>query len=41
VTISSEKFGALVNRVRLSPDCPPWTYGARALMKDLAAAGLT
>jgi fumarylacetoacetate (FAA) hydrolase family protein len=40
VTISSEKFGALVNRVRLSPDCPPWTYGARALMKDLAAAGL-
>jgi fumarylacetoacetate (FAA) hydrolase family protein len=40
VTISSEKFGALVNRVLLSPDCPPWTYGVRALMKDLAAAGL-
>lgn len=40
VTISSEKFGALVNRVRLAPDCPPWQYGVRALMKDLAAAGL-
>ncbi len=40
VTISSEKFGALVNRVRLAPDCAPWDYGVRALMKDLAAAGL-
>jgi fumarylacetoacetate (FAA) hydrolase family protein len=40
VTISSEKFGALVNRVKYSPDCPPWTYGARALMRDLAAAKL-
>ncbi|TPJ42996.1 fumarylacetoacetate hydrolase family protein [Mesorhizobium sp. B2-5-13] len=40
VTISSEKFGALVNRVRLSPDCPHWTYGASQLMRDLAKAGL-
>ena len=40
VTISSEKFGALVNRVRLSPDCPPWTYGASHLMRDLAKARL-
>ncbi|KAA3450800.1 fumarylacetoacetate hydrolase [Mesorhizobium sp. SARCC-RB16n] len=40
VTISSEKFGALVNRVRLSPDCPHWTYGASHLMRDLAKAGL-
>ncbi|MBZ9853024.1 fumarylacetoacetate hydrolase family protein [Mesorhizobium sp. CA13] len=40
VTISSEKFGALVNRVRLSPDCPHWTYGASHLMRDLARAGL-
>lgn len=40
VTIASEKFGALTNRVRRSPDCPPWTYGARALMRDLAKAGL-
>ncbi len=40
VTISTEKLGALVNRVRLSPDCPPWTYGASHLMRDLAKAGL-
>ncbi|RVC74832.1 fumarylacetoacetate hydrolase, partial [Mesorhizobium sp. M4A.F.Ca.ET.022.05.2.1] len=40
VTISSEKLGALVNRVRLSPDCPHWTYGASHLMRDLARAGL-
>ena len=40
VTIASEKFGALVNRVRLSPDCPPWVYGASHLMRDLAKAGL-
>jgi len=40
VSIASEKLGALVNRVRLSTDCPPWTYGAGRLMRDLAAAGL-
>ncbi|TPL02774.1 MULTISPECIES: fumarylacetoacetate hydrolase family protein [unclassified Mesorhizobium] len=40
VTISSEKLGALTNRVRLSPDCPHWTYGASHLMRDLARAGL-
>jgi len=40
VTISSEKLGALVNRVQLSPDCAPWTYGASHLMRDLAKAGL-
>ncbi|WP_394888742.1 fumarylacetoacetate hydrolase family protein [Mesorhizobium sp. AaZ16] len=40
VTISSEKFGALVNRVKLSPDCPPWAYGASHLMRDLARAKL-
>ena len=40
VTIFSEKLGALVNRVRLSPDCAPWTYGASHLMRDLAKAGL-
>ncbi|MDX8467013.1 fumarylacetoacetate hydrolase family protein [Mesorhizobium sp. VK23B] len=40
VTISSEKLGALANRVRLSPDCPHWTYGASHLMRDLARAGL-
>jgi fumarylacetoacetate (FAA) hydrolase family protein len=40
VSISTEKLGTLVNRVRLSPDCPPWTYGASHLMRDLARAGL-
>jgi fumarylacetoacetate (FAA) hydrolase family protein len=40
VTIASETLGALVNRVRLSPDCPHWTYGASHLMRDLARAGL-
>jgi fumarylacetoacetate (FAA) hydrolase family protein len=40
VTISTEKLGSLVNRVRLSPDCPHWTYGASHLMRDLANANL-
>jgi fumarylacetoacetate (FAA) hydrolase family protein len=40
VGISSEKLGALVNRVQLSPDCPAWTYGASHLMRDLAKADL-
>lgn len=40
VTISSEKLGALVNRVRLSTECPPWNYGASHLMRGLAKAGL-
>jgi fumarylacetoacetate (FAA) hydrolase family protein len=40
VTISTEKLGALTNRVRLSTECPPWTYGASHLIRDLANAGL-
>lgn len=40
VTISTETLGRLVNRVLMSPDCPPWTYGASHLMKDLAKAQL-
>ncbi len=40
VTIFSDQLGALVNRVRLSPDCQPWTYGASHLMRDLAKADL-
>lgn len=40
VTIATESLGALTNRVRLSTECPPWTYGASHLMRDLAAAGL-
>ena len=40
VTIATEGLGALVNRVRLSTECPPWAYGASHLMRDLARAGL-
>jgi fumarylacetoacetate (FAA) hydrolase family protein len=40
VTVSTPSLGALVNRVRLATECPPWTYGARRLMGDLSAAGL-
>jgi fumarylacetoacetate (FAA) hydrolase family protein len=40
VTISTPKLGSLINRVRLSPDCPHWTYGSSHLLRDLAAAGL-
>ena len=40
VTISTPKLGSLSNRVRLSTECPPWTYGASHLMRDLAKAEL-
>jgi fumarylacetoacetate (FAA) hydrolase family protein len=40
VTIRSDKLGALVNRVKRSPECAPWSYGASHLMRDLARAGL-
>lgn len=36
VEISSGKLGALVNTVRLSTECPPWTFGISALMANLA-----
>lgn len=40
VTISAPGLGALQNRVDLSTKCPPWTYGASQLMRDLSAADL-
>jgi fumarylacetoacetate (FAA) hydrolase family protein len=40
VTIATPHLGALRNRVRLSTECPPWTYGASHLMRDLSKAGL-
>ncbi|AOF92945.1 fumarylacetoacetate hydrolase family protein [Sinorhizobium sp. RAC02] len=40
VTISNEKLGALVNTVKLSNECPPWTFGASHLMRNLAARKL-
>ncbi len=40
VSISTPSLGTLSNRVRLATDCPPWTYGASHLLRDLAKAGL-
>jgi fumarylacetoacetate (FAA) hydrolase family protein len=40
VRVSSEMLGALVNTVTTSGLAPPWTFGARALMRSLAARGL-
>ena len=40
VTVSSPMFGSLVNRMRLSNDCAPWTFGASHLMRHLAQRGL-
>ncbi|MEI5676882.1 MULTISPECIES: fumarylacetoacetate hydrolase family protein [unclassified Mesorhizobium] len=40
VAISTEEIGTLTNRVRLSTECAPWTYGASHLMRDLAKASL-
>src|ERR1700759_2003474 len=36
VTISAPQLGRLVNRMRSSHDCEPWTFGVSALMKNLA-----
>lgn len=40
VRISSDGLGALENTVRLSTECPPWTFGTAALMRNLAGRGL-
>ncbi|MBB2753068.1 UNVERIFIED_ORG: fumarylacetoacetate (FAA) hydrolase family protein [Rhizobium aethiopicum] len=40
VEISSAGLGALVNTVKLSTECPPWTFGIAALMRNLAKRGL-
>ena len=40
VTISAPNLGRLVNRMRHSDDCEPWTFGAGALMRNLAKRGL-
>src|SRR5712672_53871 len=36
VTISAPQLGKLVNRMRGSDECEPWTFGIGALMKNLA-----
>ncbi|MBB2972270.1 fumarylacetoacetate hydrolase family protein [Mesorhizobium sp. RMAD-H1] len=40
VTISNPELGSLTNTVRLSTQCPPWTFGTAALMRNLVARGL-
>ena len=40
VTISSPALGSLVNHVHRSDQIAPWTFGVRALYKNLAARGL-
>ena len=40
VTISAPELGALVNTVRLCTDIAPWTFGVRALYRNLAERGL-
>jgi fumarylacetoacetate (FAA) hydrolase family protein len=40
VTVEGDELGALVNRMRHTDDCPPWTFGAGHLMRNLARRGL-
>jgi fumarylacetoacetate (FAA) hydrolase family protein len=40
VTVSAPQLGTLANRVNTSDQVAPWTYGAAALMRDLARRGL-
>ncbi|HEU0100370.1 MAG TPA: fumarylacetoacetate hydrolase family protein [Allosphingosinicella sp.] len=40
VRISTPRIGALVNRVTTSRAAPPWTFGVRDLMRNLAERGL-
>ena len=39
VVVASPELGSLVNRMRPCDACEPWTFGARALMRNLAARG--
>lgn len=40
VRVASDRLGALINTVTTSDLAPPWTFGARALMRSLARRGL-
>jgi fumarylacetoacetate (FAA) hydrolase family protein len=40
VRISTPRIGTLQNRVTTSRDAPPWTFGVRELLRNLAARGL-
>jgi len=39
-TITAPELGTLANRMTLSTEAPPWTFGAGALMRNLARRGL-
>lgn len=40
VTVATPRLGSLVNIVQPSTQCPPWTFGTGALMRNLARRGL-
>jgi fumarylacetoacetate (FAA) hydrolase family protein len=40
VSVSSAELGYLVNRMALSGEAEPWTFGTRSLMRNLAARNL-
>ncbi len=40
VTISAPKLGSLVNRMKSTDACPPWTFGSSHLMRNLARRGM-
>jgi fumarylacetoacetate (FAA) hydrolase family protein len=40
VTVAAPQLGQLVNRMRISHECEPWTFGVAALMKNLAKWGI-
>jgi fumarylacetoacetate (FAA) hydrolase family protein len=40
VTVSAPQLGALVNRMRATDQCLPWTFGIGDLMRNLARRGL-
>lgn len=40
VTIAAPKLGRLVNRMRPTDRCEPWTFGTAALMRNLSRRGL-
>jgi fumarylacetoacetate (FAA) hydrolase family protein len=40
VTIAAPELGRLVNRMRYTNECEPWSFGASHLMRNLARRGL-
>ena len=41
VTISAPELGALTNVMAYAGDCPPWTFGVSALLKNLTKRGIS